>query len=56
MANSDDRYEMLPFRELCKLSWVVRAAALSSALDVRLMTALQVLQVTQLAEEVRETS
>ena len=24
MANSDDRYEMLPYRELCKLSWVVR--------------------------------
>ena len=24
MANSDDRYEMLPYRELCKLSWVVQ--------------------------------
>ena len=24
MANSDDRYEMLPFRELSKLSWVVK--------------------------------
>ena len=23
MANSDDRYEMLPLRELFKLSWVV---------------------------------
>ena len=24
MANSDNRYEMLPLRELSKLSWVVR--------------------------------
>ena len=25
MANSDNRYEMLPLRELSKLSWVVRS-------------------------------
>ena len=27
MANSDNRYEMLPLRELSKLSWVVKKTA-----------------------------
>ena len=33
MANSDNRYEMLPLRELSKLSWVVRKFANLMALS-----------------------